>query len=135
MAVAKLTAPVPTGMTETITKITECSNAAADANRNVRSGPTTLKKIGIDNTILDATASWVKIYNVVDDSFVAGTSKPVIVIPVAAVGTSPAAGLVDIDIPGGLFFPNGISILASKEGGDTMTDAPFKQLDTTLVTD
>ncbi len=98
---------------------------------DVRLGPTTLLHLQADNTITGATKSWLKMFdaNVVTP----GTTKPFMILPVPAVGTNPATGLLELwtNLP----FNVGLSYFASKEDGNTATAAPDQNLALRLVTD
>ena len=135
MAVAITPAPVRQNFRFPPTKLTTVDNTVTALTRNVRNGPATLTDVYVDNTRTSATKSFVKLYNIAGSTLVAGTSLPVIVFPVPAVGTNPAAGFQRLRIGRGLRFSEGISILASKEDGNEMAAAPTSQLDVTLITE
>ena len=139
MTLSKKTAPVPTGMAHTMTQVVgdgTNDHTVDPANKNVRSGPATLYGVVFDNTVTASGAEWLKMYNVVDDTLVAGTSKPVLIIPAIAIATNPvSAGMPVVFIPGGVGFSEGISLLVSGEAGDAVSSVPAQATNVFLVTD
>jgi hypothetical protein len=118
------TAPFGDKFDYAITKTTTVAHAVSNPTRNVRGGPATFYSGVIDNTGTGTpTAVWLKLYDIIDETFVAGTAKPCAIIPVAA------SVELGVACTGGFDFDNGISYLASKENGDTMTAAPDTQVD------
>lgn len=118
--------------------LTTISNTVVAAQKNIRNGPTTLQSVMADNTVTASnTKVWLKLYDLIDNTFVAGTSRPDIGFPVRAVSTNPVAGVEEVVITGdddGFRFVNGLSVLASKENGDTMANPPGSALDARFVT-
>ena len=117
------------------TKLTDIENTVTAAQKNIRNGPAVLTDIYVDNTIAANAEAWVKVYDIVDGTLVAGTSNPMIGFPVKAVGTNPVAGIQNVKIGRGLRFVNGISVLASKEDGDEMAAPPTEAVDAVFVTE
>ncbi len=135
MAVAITPAPVRQNFRFPMTKLTTIDNTVAAKNKNFRNGPATLTAVFGDNTITASnTKVWLKIYDIVDDTLVAGTSTPVIVFPIETVSTNPVAGTITLTIGDGLRFENGISVMASKEDGDEMAAAPDSAVDGIFTT-
>jgi hypothetical protein len=114
-------------------KLTEVTNTVSAAHKNVLDGPGTLKSIQLDNTVTASSKNYLKVYDIISDALVAGTSAPHLILPVRVVGTNPVAGIETADFPKGLSFANGVSVLASKENGDTMTAAPDQAMDVYLL--
>lgn len=102
-------------------------------NRNVRSGPMTLFSVDVDNTITGATKTYVQIYDNVLNSLVPGTTAPQIIFPVPAVGTNPNTGRIDLSVPDGLPFVNGMSVSAATEAGDVSTTPPVEKMVVTVL--
>ena len=135
MAVAVTTPPLRSSFKFDVTKLVDIENTVAAASKNLRGGKARLYSIHVDNTVTGGSKCWIKIYDISDDNLVAGTSRPIMGFPVPAAGTNPATGLVECEIIDGLEFDNGISVLASLENGNTMTNPPDGQLDGRFVTE
>ena len=135
MATAAVTASVKQNFPFVATQLTDIEHTVTAPQKNIRNGPAALLAIWVGNTVTASGKSYVKVYDVVDDTFVAGSSAPMIGFPVRAVGTNPVAGILNIEIRGSLRFINGISVLASQEDGDEMTAAPAQSVDAIFITD
>jgi len=114
------------------TGITELSNAASAAARNVTRGPTTLFTITADNqkTETSNTKVWVKLYDIISNTWTPGTDKAALGFPVEAYVSSAdpdnqGAGTYQVmHSRSGVQFEKGISIAGTKEAGDLATAAP-----------
>lgn len=113
--------------------------STAKAAKDLRNGPVTVFKLELNNTIFTSGDKvYVKLYDNISSGWTAGVSPPVIVMPVP-VETSgdgnPATGIAILLCPDGMKFENGLSILASKEPGDTITLAPATAVGVRMLTD
>lgn len=133
--------PVPVeGGTRTGVEIAAPGITVSNTLRNVFDGPVTLKGVVVDNTDFTATPAtkvYVKLYDVIDNSWVSGTSTPALIIPVA-IATANAAdqlasGYTILLIDPGVKFRKGLSILVAKEPGDTNTNAPANDVTVWLL--
>lgn len=110
--------------------ITVETTVGLTAEEDVRIGPTTLKHLQIDNTVTAATKSYVKLFDSL--AVTPGTDKPDIILPVPAVGSNPATGLLEMYTD--LFFAKGLSYFASREDGNEAAVAPAQNLALRLIT-
>ncbi len=110
--------------------ITVETTVGLTAEEDVRLGPTTLLHLQIDNTLSAGVKSWVKLFDSL--SVTPGTDKPDIILPVPAVGTNPATGLLEMFT--NLRFSKGLSYFASKEDGNEATAAPDANLALRIIT-
>lgn len=113
------------------------TNAVATATKNIRGGPATVRTLEVDNSATGTAKAYVKLYNIIDSSLVAGTSKPCIMFPVPAKGeggTGAELGLITCEVLEGAYFDEGISVLASGDDGDAMTTALSATLTMWLTT-
>ena len=101
--------------------------AARQAQRNVSNGPTTLYGVLVDNQQAAAsnTQVWVKLYDDISNSWVPGTTKALMGFPIEAwtsADDSQESGTYQVMVSkNGVAFENGISLMVSKEAGDTAT--------------
>lgn len=118
-----------------ITEQTEMSNVP---DINIRANPTTLYGLDIDNTVAASTLSYLKLF---DDkgaglaaAVVAGSARAKIIIPVKAAGGTHEGGRALVTIGTGLSFVNGLSWLASQDGGNTAGSAPAQNVRAQAIT-
>lgn len=111
--------------------ITQQTETESVPDINVRVDPTTLYALDIDNTSTSGTLSYVKLFDDKGDGLAvavaAGNARAKIVIPVAALGTlggAPLVGRAVMNTPAGLSFVNGLSWLASQDGGNDPGSTP-----------
>lgn len=126
------TAPAPGPAQRATHKLTTVGIVVDKTSKDVLDGPATIKGIGINNTVTGGAKEYVKLYDLITDALVAGTSAPALIIPVPAAGTNPAAGVVELEIDEGVVFRNGVSVLASDEDGDEIASAPDQSTDVYL---
>lgn len=120
-----------------IVEMTEVTNAAELLNTDLRNGETKVFEVHLDNSIFTSgIKAWVKFYDTIDTTFTGGTTQPIMILPVP-IETSgdgnPVTGILAMFCEDGLEFEKGVSILASKEDGDTMTNPPDTQVDVRII--
>ena len=100
------------------------------AEEDVRIGPTTLLHLQADNTVTASTKSYLKLFDA--NVVLPGTDRPDMILPIPAVGTSPATGLLELltNLP----FTVGLSYFASKDNGKEATADPDQNLVLRLIT-
>jgi len=135
MATAKYAMPITNLFGLVLATVREVGVTVSGVTKDVRGGPCTLKRVLVCNNDTGATATRVscKIYDDISSSLVAGTSLPVLVIPVEADEST----IVTIDP--GLTFENGISVLCAKSvagasDGTTCTAAPDSDVTVQFLT-
>lgn len=113
-------------------QVTGLTNAVTNDVRNVNNGPTTMFGVTVDNTVgTGGSENWLKMYDVSDNAFVAGTSKPICIFPTplyVASDASIATVGFNCMVSSGMKFRIGCSYLASKEDGDEMAATPDKKM-------
>lgn len=110
--------------------ITLETSVVKTAEEDVRVGPTTLLHVQVDNTETSATKSYLKIFDA--NVVVPGTDKPDLIIPIPAIGTDPAVGLMEMLT--NLAFTVGLSYFASQENGNEATLSPAQALVARIIT-
>lgn len=93
------------------------SAASNTADKNIRNGSTTLYSLNLIETG-NVDDDWLKVFDDNGDGFVAGTTEPDLIFPVIKNTT------VDVDIPGGLKFDEGLTWFGAEEDGKGATTAP-----------
>jgi hypothetical protein len=118
--------------------LSEQSSLTKTPDKNVRGGATSLFAAMLDNTQTDGTKAYAKFYDNDGSDLVVGTTKPDIILPIPAYVAPGAAtevkGVVMMIAPDGLPFSNGLTMLASKEDGNEVTDSPAGGVIARLVT-
>jgi hypothetical protein len=113
MAAVKSTSPIGSIASLSPTKVLDVLGTVNVHTRNLRNGPTTVRSFKIKEE--GAAKVWLKVYDNVSTTLVAGTTAPDFGFPVAA------SGSLLVECPGGFFFENGISVLGSNEDGNAIT--------------
>lgn len=119
------TTPLPNDLAFNMTKE---SIANLTLSENLRSGPARIYGFDIDNTVAASSANWLKVFNSDGKGLTVGTTTVDLLWPVKA------SSVVDLHVPGGLYFNVGVSLFASKEGGKTATAAPDQNMAVHLIT-
>lgn len=139
MAVAVNVADV--GLDRVIIEVTDVENTVDRSSKDLRNGPATVYSLELDNSFVNdgtaGTKNWIKLYDDISTALVAGTSPPVFIIPVALSLTGDGVAEVGFELmecPDGMPFENGISILASQQGGDDMSLKPGAAMDVRMLT-
>lgn len=121
------------------TQVTEISNVASNASRNVTKGPTIIFAIVGDNQKAAASNTRVhlKIYDKTGDDWAPGTTQAIMGFPIEAWTSPDDAQFIGTSamwiIPDGLPIENGVSIAVAKEFGDDATTAPATAVQAELV--
>lgn len=124
---ARTATPLGKRLTNDITVETTVTKTAQE---DVRLGPTTLMHLQADNTVTASTKSYLKLFDSLDVT--PGTDKPDLILPVPAVGTNPATGLMEMFT--NLAFDLGLSYFASKEDGNEAVADPAENLALRIIT-
>jgi hypothetical protein len=107
-------------------QITDLENVVDVNQQNVRVGPTTLRSFHVDNEVAASAIGWVKFFDLADTTWVAGTSRPVLVMRCRATSQ------LKVNITGsedGFRFENGCSLWWNETVGDVNTTASTQQVD------
>lgn len=130
MAAAK-TQVIPPLSTRAVVHLADIENTVANAHKNVADGAMRAYTIDMDNLNPSgdqADRTWLKFYDIIDNSLVASTSYPKLIIPIDGesdddVGTWTPAGCETVEMPNGTLFSNGLSVMASEDAGNSCSTA------------